>query len=198
VLFICVSPCSSAANSFFSHSPKNLSHSTSTFIIRSFSAILKHLSPAAPLQPQKHLLGSNREGLMPSAKQTAANRMHSQKSTGPRTTEGKIAFAVHQIMFNIEALTYSSGDAITTAAPTSERLQRVNRCERRALFGTTPPPSGAGASACQPRSRAGDRHPQPIPRNLNNPNPLPRNWVRSVKIRNPRSCRPQPPESSSR
>ena len=48
-----------------------------------FRPFLKHLASAAPLQPQKHLLGSNR-GLMPTAKQTAANRMNSQKSTAPR------------------------------------------------------------------------------------------------------------------
>jgi len=50
---------------------------------------------------------------MPSAKQTAANRMNSQKSTGPRTTQGKAAsrynalkhgiHAQHQIMFDESA-----------------------------------------------------------------------------------------------
>src|ERR1700684_879106 len=50
---------------------------------------------------------------MPTAKQTAANRMNSQKSTGPRTTEGKAAsrfnavkhgiFATTQIMFDEKA-----------------------------------------------------------------------------------------------
>ena len=50
---------------------------------------------------------------MPTAKQTAANRMNSQKSTGPRTTEGKAAsrcnavkhgiFATTQIMFDESA-----------------------------------------------------------------------------------------------
>jgi len=50
---------------------------------------------------------------MPSAKQTAANRMNSQKSTGPRTPEGKAAsrynavkhgiFATTQIMFDEKA-----------------------------------------------------------------------------------------------
>jgi len=50
---------------------------------------------------------------MPTAKQTAANRMNSQKSTGPRTTAGKAAsrynalkhgiFATTQIMFDEKA-----------------------------------------------------------------------------------------------
>jgi hypothetical protein len=50
---------------------------------------------------------------MPTAKQTAANRMNSQKSTGPRTAEGKAAsrynavkhgiFATTQIMFDESA-----------------------------------------------------------------------------------------------
>src|SRR5580658_10476281 len=50
---------------------------------------------------------------MPTAKQTAANRMNSQKSTGPRTTEGKAAsrynalkhgiYATTQIMFDEKA-----------------------------------------------------------------------------------------------
>src|SRR5580700_5023183 len=50
---------------------------------------------------------------MPTAKQTAANRMNSQKSTGPRTPEGKAAsrfnalkhgiFATTQIMFDESA-----------------------------------------------------------------------------------------------
>jgi hypothetical protein len=42
-----------------------------------------HLGSADSLQPQERLLASNR-GLMPSAKQTAANRMNSQKATGAR------------------------------------------------------------------------------------------------------------------
>src|ERR1700723_1174279 len=47
---------------------------------------------------------------MPTAKQTAANRMNAQKPTGPRTAAGKALsrfnalkhgiFAVHQIMFD--------------------------------------------------------------------------------------------------
>src|SRR5580658_5150624 len=50
---------------------------------------------------------------MPTAKQTAANRMNSQKSTGPRTASGKAAsrynalkhdiFATTQIMFDEKA-----------------------------------------------------------------------------------------------
>jgi hypothetical protein len=36
------------------------SHSTFKFIFRPFSAILKHLSPAPLVQPQKRLLASNR------------------------------------------------------------------------------------------------------------------------------------------
>ena len=50
---------------------------------------------------------------MPTAKQTAASRMNSQKSTGPRTTQGKAAsrfnalkhgiFATAQIMFDESA-----------------------------------------------------------------------------------------------
>ncbi len=70
-----------------------------------FQALTLRLS----FQPQKRLLVSNR-GLMPTAKQTAANRMNAQKSTGPRTTAGKAVsrfnalkhgiYAIHQIMFD--------------------------------------------------------------------------------------------------
>jgi hypothetical protein len=74
-----------------------------------FLALSKALNPFRAFQPQNRLLASNR-GLMATAKQIAANRLNSQKNTGPRTTAGKAVsrfnalkhgiFAVHQIMFD--------------------------------------------------------------------------------------------------
>ena len=74
-----------------------------------FLALSKALNPFRAFQPQNRLLASNR-GLMATAKQIAANRLNSQKNTGPCTTAGKAVsrfnalkhgiFAVHQIMFD--------------------------------------------------------------------------------------------------
>jgi hypothetical protein len=92
---------------------------------------------------------------MPTAKQTAANRMNAQKSTGPRTAAGKAVsrfnalkhgiYAVHQIMFDekpedLAELTaeyheqYSPADAnqrflVDTLVHNEWRLRRTRRVE---------------------------------------------------------------------
>src|ERR1700689_3276459 len=92
---------------------------------------------------------------MPTAKQTAANRMNAQQSTGPRTTAGKAVsrfnalkhgiYAVHQIMFDetpedLAELTdeyhelYSPADAkqrllVDTLVHNEWRLRRMRRVE---------------------------------------------------------------------
>jgi hypothetical protein len=72
---------------------------------------------------------------MPTPKQTAANRVNAQKSTGPRTTAGKAAsrfnalkhgiYAVHQIMFDEKA-----EDLADLAAEYHEQYNPANPNER--------------------------------------------------------------------
>src|SRR5580692_4312818 len=86
-------------------------HSTSTFIFRPFPAVFEALSLPPPPRSPKNACYRQVEvpTMFKTTKQRAASRANSQKSTGPRTAEGKAVsrfnalkhaiFAVHQIMF---------------------------------------------------------------------------------------------------
>jgi len=79
-----------------------LSDSTSYFIFRSFQSTYLSSLPSAAI-PSATLLSG--ESFMPTAKQSAASRANAQKSTGPRTPQGKAASRFNALKHGIHAET---------------------------------------------------------------------------------------------
>jgi hypothetical protein len=122
---------------------------------------------------------------MATAKQIAANRLNSQKNTGPRSAQGKAIsrfnalrhgiFAVHQIMFDEKP-----EDLAELSANTSKLMPQWGRRFRLPTYLPT----------CLPTPVPCRRKPLPRPCYPRNPkilHPVTQIWFRSVKIRKPRS-----------